>query len=214
MASAGIATASKAPSAKRLRQLGSSVKAERTQPKTGKGVTLAASQPLIVVSFVNGKATVIGGSAVPSTGKKARVAAIPVSATSCSVNFTTSKKSIGGGKTSANWAGGILCDRVVQLTGQAFLAESASKIDDQGKYFNGQLQSYASGQPNSIINSPNPSLYVWHATNVYFSEKPANGVIVVQPKAGQAINAATACKVATSSSFGVGVHCDIYSNRF
>jgi hypothetical protein len=190
------------------------LKAERTQPKTGKGFTLAPSQPLIVVSFVNGKATVIGGSAVPNARGRARAAAIPVSAVSCDVNFTTKKTSIGGGKTSANWFGGIGCNRTVQLTGQAFLAESASKIDGTGQYFNNQLSSYASGNKNTVINSPNPSLYVWHATNVFFQEKPANGVIVIQPSAGQAINAATSCKVATSSSFGVGVHCDIYSNRF
>ena len=51
-------------------------------------------------------------------------------------------------------------------------------------------------------------------SKVYFPEKPANGVIVIQPSANQSINAATTCKVETSSSFGVGVHCDIYSNRF
>ena len=214
MASAGLATASNKPSARRLHQLGSSSKAERTQPKTGRGATLTPAEPLIAVSFVNGKATVIGGSAVPSSARRARAAAIPVSATSCDVNFTTKKTSIGGGKTSATWFGGILCNRVVQLTGQAFLAESASKIDGTGNYVDGQVQSYSSGQSNTIINAPNPSLYVWHATNVYFPEKPANGVIVIQPSANQSINAATTCKVETSSSFGVGVHCDIYSNRF
>ena len=218
VASVGVATASNKPSAKRLHQLGSSPKAARTQPKTGRRLTLTPTEPLIAVSFVNGKATVIGGSAVPSSARRgvhrARAAAIPVSATSCDVNFTTKKTSIGGGKTSANWFGGILCNRAVQLTGQAFLAESASKIDGTGKFFNAQLQSYSSGQSNTIINAANPSLYVWHATNVYFPEKPTNGVIVIQPAANQSINAATTCKVATSASFGVGVHCDIYSNRF
>jgi hypothetical protein len=214
MASAGLATASNKPSAKQLRKLGSSPRAARTVPKRGLHATLG-QEPLIVVSFVNGKATVIGGSAVPSSIKRARTAAnIPVSAVSCNVNFTTQKTSIGGGKTSARWFGGIGCNRTVQLTGQAFLAESATKFDGKGNFYNAQSQSAKSGQSNTIINAANPSLYVWHATNIYFPEKPANGVIVVQPDANQSINAATACKVVTSSSLGVGVHCDVYSNRF
>jgi hypothetical protein len=213
MASAGLATASNKPSARQLRKLGSSSKAARTQPKRGVHATLG-QEPLIAVSFVNGKATIVGGSAVPNS-KRARAAAnIPVSAVTCQVNFTTKKTSIGGGKTSANWFGGISCNRAVQLTGQAFLAESSTKFDGKGNYYNGQASSASSGQKNTIINQANPSLYVWHATNIYFPEKPANGVIVVQPSANQSINGATACNVATSSSFGLGVHCDIYSNRF
>jgi len=39
-------------------------------------------------------------------------------------------------------------------------------------------------------------------------------VIAVSPSPGQQINAATTCKVVKSSSFGFGVHCDLYSQRF
>jgi hypothetical protein len=188
--------------------------AEQPEPPPGGRRATLGQEPLIVVSFVGGKATIVGGTAVPSS-KRARAAAnIPVSAVTCSVNFTTQKTSIGGGKTSATWFGGIACNRTVQLTGQAFLAESSTKFDGKGNYYNAQASSESSGQKNTIINAANPSLYVWHATNIYFPEKPSNGVLVVQPSANQAINAATACNVATSSSFGVGVHCDIYSNRF
>lgn len=212
MASAGVAAASSKPSARTLHKIGSSSKAARTQPHKGLGATV--TQPLIAVSFVNGKATVIGGSAVSGSQTRAHVSNVPVSAVQCIVNFTTSKTRLGNGKTSARWFGGIGCSRAVELYGQAFLAESSTKFDGTGPFYTGELSSAKSGQSNTIINSSNPSLYVWSATNIFFGEKPARGVIVVLPSSNGATNSATTCKVVTNPSFGIGVHCDVYSNRF
>lgn len=208
----GLAAAAGPPSPSQLRKLGSAPKAARTQPLIGLGAT-PFTQPLIVVSFANGRATVLGGSTVGSSSARARVSNIPISAAQCSVNFTTRATRVGS-STSARWFGGISCTRTMALSGQAFLAESASKFDGSGNFYNGQLQSATSGQANTVIHESNPSLYIWHATNIYFQEKPARGVIAVLPSPGQQINAATTCKVATSARYGIGVHCDIYSQRF
>jgi hypothetical protein len=209
----GLASAAGPPSTSQLRKIGSSPKAARTQPLSGLGAT-PVTQPLIVVSFANGRASVLGGAAVPASSVKAHKANVPISATTCSVNFTTHASRISGGSTSARWFGGIACNRTVALFGQAYLAESASKFDGKGNFYNGQLSSASSGQANTIIHESNPSLYIWHATNIYFQEKPARGVIVVMPSNSSQINAATSCKVATNPKYGIGVHCDLYSNRF
>jgi hypothetical protein len=209
----GLASAASPPSSSQLRKIGSSPKAARTQPRKGLGAT-QSTQPLIVVSFANGRASVLGGSAVPASSVKAHKSNVPISATTCSVNFTTQATKISGGSTNARWFGGISCNQKVQLFGQAYLAKSATKFDGKGNYYNGQLSSASSGQKSTIIKESNPSLYVWHATNIYFPQKPARGVIVVMPSNSAQINAATTCKVATNSSFGIGVHCDLYSNRF
>jgi hypothetical protein len=170
-----------------------------------------------VVSFANNRATVLGGSAVPSSSgtRSARTANIPISAALCSVNFTThAVRNPGGGSVNIRWFGGIGCSRHMELFGQAFLAQSASTFNGTGNFYKGQLQSASSGQPNTLVRASNPSVYIWHATNIYFQEKPSRGVIAVVPSAGQQINAATTCKVVKSSSFGFGVHCDLYSQRF
>ncbi len=207
------ALAAGGPSAKRLRQLGSSPKAAHKQPNRGVGAT-SSPAPLIAVSFANGKASVLGGSAVSGRAVHARIANVPISAVQCSVNFTTRKTGVSSRSVSARWFSGIGCTRAVELFGQAFLVESAKKYDGSGKFYKGVLKTASSGRSNTIIKEKNPSLYIWSATNIYFQEKPARGVIVVVPSGKQPINSATACKVVKSSSFGFGVHCDMYTNRF
>jgi len=210
----GIALAANGPTSAQLKAIGSSSKAARTQPFVGLGATLP-NQPLIAVSFVGNRATVIGGSAVNvGRSKGVRATGIPVSAVQCAVNFSTSKKRIGTNISSARWFSGIGCSRRVEMFGQAFLAESASKFDGTGPFYRGQLSSASSGRSATIIKARNPSLYIFSATNVYFQEKPARGVIVVVPGGNQPINGATRCAVVDSRSFGWGVHCDMYSNRF
>ncbi len=115
---------------------------------------------------------------------------------------------------SVRWFGGIGCSRHLVLFGQAFLAESASKFDGSGNFYKGQLMSASSGRANTVIRKSNPSLYIWSATNIYFQERPSRGVIAVLPSPGQQINAATTCEVVKSTSYGFGVHCDLYSQRF
>ncbi len=210
----GLASAAGPPSSKELRKIGSSAQAARTQPKKGFGASI--SSPLIVISFSGNKATVLGGSAVSGSTTKARTATnIPISAALCSINFTTKKTKNSGGKSvTARWFGGILCGRKMELFGQAFLVESAKVYDGKGSYYKGEMTSATSGRSSTVINKSNPSLYIWHATNVFFYEHPSRGVIAIQPSANQQVNSATSCKLVKSSTFGYGVHCDLYSNRF
>ncbi len=211
----GLASAAGPPTPSQLRAIGSRSKAEQTEPLVGLG-SAPFTQPLIVVSFANNKATVLGGSAIGSgAARDARTANIPISAVLCSVNFTTRKtRNSSGRSVTVRWFGGIACTRHVVLFGQAFLAQSHTNFAGSGNYYNGQLMSASSGRPSTVIAAPNPSVYVWHATNVYFQEKPARGVIAILPSAGQQINAATTCSVAKSTTYGFGVHCDLYSQRF
>lgn len=212
---AGLASAAGPPSPSQLRAIGSSPQAARTQPRVGVGAT-PITQPLIVVSFAGSRATVLGGSAVPASASDlARTASIPISAALCSVDFTTDAFTyIVNKSVRVRWFGGIGCSRRLELFGQAFLAESATKFDGTGNYYKAVTGSASSGSARTIVAGAKPSLYIWHATNIYFQERPSRGVIAVVPSADQKINAATTCKVVKSSSYGFGVHCDIYSQRF
>lgn len=211
----GLASAASSPTPSQLRAIGSSSKAAHTQPFVGLG-SAPFTQPLIVISFAHNRAVVLGGSAVGTRAPDvAHAANIPISAAECVVNFTTRTSRAANGKSvSVRWFGGIGCSRHVVLFGQAFLAESASKFDGSGNHYTGQLKTASSGRSNTTVRKSNPSLYVWSATNVYFQERPSRGVIAVLPNAGQQVNAATTCKVVNSSSYGFGVHCDLYSQRF
>ena len=213
LSGSSLAAAAGPPSSKTLKKIGSSSKAARAQPKTGLGATLGAS-PLVAISFSGNKATVLGGSAVSGTTSKARLANIPISAAQCLVNFTTQATSVAGNKTSAKWFSGISCSQKMFMFGEAFLAESATKFDGSGPYFSGNAFSDVSGRSNTTISEPHPSLYIWSAINVFFPTKPSRGVIVILPKGNQPINSATTCKVTSTTSNGVGVHCDLYTQRF
>ena len=209
----GLASAAKPPSSGQLRAVGSSSKAARTQPRPGLRA-VPGNQPLIAVAFAGGRATVLGGSAV-GPARDVRSSNLPISYTQCFVNFTTGTTRTSTGKAvRVRWFSGIGCSRPVELFGQAWLAESARKFDGTGNFYKGVMKSASSGQANTIVNATNPSLYVWSATNVYFQEHPARGLIVISPSPGQQINPSTACKVVTSPSFGFGVHCDLYTQRF
>jgi hypothetical protein len=131
----------------------------------------------------------------------------------CSVNFT-SKTVSSGGKTIANWFGGIGCDQKMFLFGQAYLQESATKIDGTGPQYQKVDSSAASGQNGTVINESKPSLYIRHVTNVYFSPGTNTGTIAVYPAKGQVLNGASFCQVATAAGHGTGVHCELYTNRF
>jgi hypothetical protein len=213
LSGSSLAAAAGPPSSSTLKKIGSSSKAVKTQPKAGLGATLGAS-PLVAISFSGNKATVLGGSAVSgSSSKRARVSNIPISAAQCLVNFTT-KATSAGNQTSAKWFSGISCSQKMFMFGEAFLAESATKFDGSGGYFTGNAFSDLSGHSNTVIKEPHPSLYIWSAINVFFPTKPSRGVIVILPKGNQPINSATTCKVASTTSNGIGVHCDMYTQRF
>ncbi len=209
----GIASAATPPSKKQLKKIGSSMKAEHTQPR--KGVGDSTSEPLIVVSFADGKATILGGSAVSGAMTKGHAADnIPISAVECMVNFTTQKTKLSSTQSKVRWFGGIGCTRSAFQFGQAFLAESSSKFDGTGPYYKGTMQSALSGQDSTIINAPNPSVYIWYAMNIFFQEKPTRGVYVIDLKPGNVVNSASSCAIATDTTYGFGVHCDLYTNRF
>jgi hypothetical protein len=61
---------------------------------------------------------------------------------------------------------------------------------------------------------PDPSLYVRHLTNVYFPVGTSSGRIALYPAPGQKLNGASKCVPARSAGHGLGVHCDLYTNRF
>jgi len=178
-----------------------------TQPLRG---DLPTNQPLIVIAFANGKAQVLGGSAVPASAvtSRARAAGVAIQSAQCLVNFTQVKtRNSNRRSVTARWYGGIGCSQRMDLFGQAFLAESARKFDGSGNHYSGLLTGASSGQRATVINSSNPSLYIWHATNVYFDQKTSRGVITISPKPGQKINSASSCKLVSSGAYGAGVHC-------
>ena len=76
------------------------------------------------------------------------------------------------------------------------------------------MQSALSGQDSTIINAPNPSVYIWYAMNIFFQEKPTRRVYVIDLKPGNVVNSASSCSIATDTTYGLGVHCDLYTNRF
>jgi hypothetical protein len=174
---------------------------------------LPANKPLVVVQLRRGKVVGLSGTALlPGATRHIRKPTAVLSAL-CSVNFTQTTTS-SKGKTIANWFGGIGCDQKMFLFGQAFLQESATKIDATGPHYQEVDSSAASGQHGSVINEPNPSLYIRHETNVYFSPASSTGTIAVYPAKGQVLNGASYCKVAQTAGLGTGVFCDLYTNRF
>ena len=198
-----------APTPPQVGAVGSPPRARLTQPGS---TVLPANQPLIVVSFSGGRIVTLGGSAAGSVS--ARAAAVPASAAECFVNFTQRVRPLTSRSVTVRWYGGISCTRRMTLFGEAWLAESATAFDASGNHYQGQLVSVASGRPNTIVRKGNPSLYIWHASNFYFPELPSRGVLAVLPSPGQVLNGATACKGLRSSTYGFGIHCDLYSQRF
>ena len=202
----GIASAS--PAAQH--RLGNGPPAPARAPISSK---LPANQPLIVVELRRGKAVGLSGTALLPGAKRNKQKPSAVISALCSVNFTHTTAS-SNGKTTANWFGGIGCDQKMLLFGQAFLQQSATTIDATGPHYQEVDSSAASGRNGSVINAPNPSLYIRHETNVYFSPGTDTGTIAVYPAKGQVLNGASYCKVAQASGHGTGVFCDLYTNRF
>jgi len=174
---------------------------------------LPANKPLIVLQLRHGKVVGVSGTALLPGAKRNTHKPSAVVSALCSVNFTETKTS-SNGKTTANWFGGIGCDQKMFLFGQAFLQQSATTIDATGPHYQKVDSSAASGRNGSVINAPNPSLYIRHETNVYFSPGIDTGTIAVYPAKGQVLNGASYCKVAQASGHGTGVFCDLYTNRF
>jgi hypothetical protein len=176
---------------------------------------LPKNKALIVLKFKNGKITTLMGTAVPlgATIKPGKGSPQAAQTAKCSVNFTHSTKSTST-RTTANWFGGIGCTRAMFLFGQAYLQETATKVDGSGMHYQLVKSSATSGRSGTVINSRNPSLYIRHLTNVYFSPGTTSGQISVYPAKGQVLNGASKCVKATFGSNGLGVHCDLYTNRF
>lgn len=173
-----------------------------------------SNQPLISLQFKNGKVISLTGSAVPRSDQKKPGRVAPAATrVRCSVNFTNSRRRQGN-RTYVRWFGGIGCSQSMFLFGEAYLHESATKIDGVGPHYQGVMQSAASGRNQTIVNAPNPSLYIRHLANVYFPSSVSSGQISVYPAAGQRLNAASRCVAARTPGYSLGVHCDLYTNRF
>jgi hypothetical protein len=176
---------------------------------------LAKNKALIVLKFTNRKVTSLVGTAVPlgATIKPPKGSPTATQTARCSVNFSHSTRP-SGTSTTANWFGGIGCSRSMFLFGQAYLQQTATKVVGSGLHYQLVKQSASSGRNGTRINSRNPSLYIRHLTNVYFSPAAASGQISVYPAKGQVLNGASTCVKATFPNHGLGVHCDLYTNRF
>jgi hypothetical protein len=182
--------------------------------KTPKGATLKATKPLISVTFRNGTVTSVTGTAVPKSGLLGATAPGPkVKTVKCGVNFTHSKLTAGSSNSVA-FFGGIGCGRPMVLFGQTYLQKSASNVVGLGGHFQGYKSSEASGNSKALVQGKNPSLYIRNLINVNFLNPGGSGNIGIFPAKGAQINAASQCQVATTKPYGIGVHCDLYSNRF
>jgi hypothetical protein len=175
--------------------------------------TLPRSKPLILIEFVNGKVTSVSGTAVPRSARRSTLGAPRLKTAKCSVNFTRSRVRFGN-QTVVSWFGGVGCTRQMVLFGQAFLQESAAHVDGLGTHYEGYLRSAASGYSRTFVNAPHPSLYIRHLVNVNFLASGGTGSIGLYPSPGQLINGASVCQVSTVRQYGIGVSCDLYSNRF
>lgn len=182
-------------------------------PRSPAPFSLPRNKPLIVVKLRHRKVVGVTGTALPPGAKRGPRKLHAVISALCSVNFTE-KTSSAGGKTTADWFGGIGCDRKMFLFGEAYLQESATTIDATGPHYQLLDASAASGRNGSVINSSHPSLYIRHLTNVYFSPGTTTGTIAVYPAKGQVLNGASFCEVTQTPDHGTGVHCELYTNRF
>ncbi|MDQ6816027.1 MAG: hypothetical protein M3018_01290 [Actinomycetota bacterium] len=176
-------------------------------------VTLPRGRALILVQFVNGKITNVSGTAVPRSQRRSTLGAPRLKSANCNVNFTHNRARLGN-QTVISWYGGVGCSRQMIIFGQAFLLQNASRVDAKGTHYEGYLRSAASGFGRTFVNAPNPSLYIRHLVNVNFLDSGGTGSIVVFPSPGQLINGASVCGVSTVRKYGIGVSCDLYSNRF
>jgi hypothetical protein len=175
--------------------------------------TLPNNQALIVVEFVNGKVTNVSGTAVPRSARRSTLGAPKVKSAKCNLNFTHMRVRFGN-ETVVSWFGGVGCSRPMVIFGQAFLLETAKKVDGAGTHYEGYLRSAASGFSRTFVNAPNPSLYIRHLVNANFLDAGGTGSIGLYPSPGQRINGASVCTVSTVRRYGIGVSCDLYSNRF
>ncbi len=181
--------------------------------RTPSPVNLAPTKPLVDLQFKNGRVTGLTGTAVPKSAQKRPTGVAPRMQTKCTVNFSHNTRP-DNGDTLANWFGGIGCARAMFLFGQATLNQSATTINGVGAHYQANLKSASSGRNNTLIKAARPSLYVVHFANVYFTSRLGTGRITVYPAPGQQVNAATRCVSATAQGHGLGVHCDLYTDRF
>ncbi|HEY6399413.1 MAG TPA: hypothetical protein VIX82_18365 [Solirubrobacteraceae bacterium] len=174
---------------------------------------LPTNQALILVQFVGGRVTNVSGTAVPRSARRSTLGAPRVKSARCSVNFTHMRVRFGN-QTVVSWFGGVGCSRPMVIFGQAFLQETAKKVDGTGIHYEGYMRSSASGFSRTFVNAPNPSLYISHRVNANFLDSGGTGSIGVYPSPGQLINGASICQVSRVRSYGIGVSCELYSARF
>jgi hypothetical protein len=172
---------------------------------------LPSGQALIVLQFKNGKVTGETGTAIPTSERKTPSPSSSGPSYRCAVNFTSSKKR--QARTSVKWFGGIGCNVPAFIFGEAYLLETATKLDATGAHYQGTMRSASSGSNQTTINSSNPSVYIRHLANVYYPSGNS-GTISVFPAAGQKLNKASKCVSVRSPAYAVGVQCDLYSDRF
>jgi hypothetical protein len=205
-----LAAVSSAGSSAGPGNLGNGPKRHSKAPIKG---TLSRSNALILIEFVNGKVTNVSGTAVPRSARRSTLGAPKLKSATCSVNFTHSRARFGN-ETVVSWFGGVGCSRQMVIFGQAFLQESAFQVDGLGTHYEGYMRSVASGYSRTFVNSPHPSLYIRHLVNINFLDSGGTGSIGLYPSPRQQINRASVCQVSTVRRYGIGVSCDLYSNRF
>jgi phosphatidylinositol-3-phosphatase len=175
---------------------------------------LPRNQPLIVFGFKHEMVTTLTGTAVPfgATIKPRKRSPKARPSIRCSVKLTNSTRSTSA-HTTAKWFGRISCTRSVLLVGQAYLQETATKVDGQGRHYLRIQRSASSGRARTVINSAHPSVYIRYLTSVYFRTRTRSGQISVYPAKGQVLNRASTCVKATFGKHRLGVRCDLYTDR-
>lgn len=177
--------------------------------------TLPTKGSLITLQFTNGKITDLAGTAVPTTSaiKPAKPARAHVSAATCFVTFTHHEQHTAGTAT-VRWTGQITCLRGMLLSGQAFLQARANHVDGSGRYYQRLARGTASGRSSTVIKGSRPSLYIRHVTSVYFPLRPGSGRISIYASHRQRLNGSSRCVAKNVQGVGIGLQCDLYTDRF
>ena len=187
-----------------------------TRGAPGRG-TLPKNRPLVTLQVARGKAVGANGTALLPRARRPlkRLFSTRLS-TACTVNFSYSVKLIESFTEVDNWYGGIGCARKMYLFGTAYLQETATVVDAAGQSYNKVSSSALSGQRQTFVQKPpTPTLlYIRHLVNIYFPNATTTGTITVNPAKGTRLNSASKCVTATFRGHGVGVHCELYTNRF
>jgi len=131
----------------------------------------------------------------------------------CLVNFKRGRSN-GANDSFFNWNGSVKCNGSLQLSGRAFLVQSASNYVQYGQPYSGVRSSATSG--GTITVGGHPSVYVYHDAHFQLQPSQVSDTIVgVAPAPGAPLNGASYCYSTGQSQYGsTGAHCVLYSDRF